>query len=147
MALNQPRPENLPPDWRAVRFDETQYWNSKFLDEHGVEKMCGVYLVDFSSRTYCCSLTPSYAMFFVESVPVGGPDDERQRDFFEDEVRTADSHTQPVSYMTCSNVDDHIKNEDNFDKIELDGDDWWKEDPRDDGLDEVMEAYAGCPSW
>lgn len=145
--LDQPRPENLPPDWRAVRFDETEYWDRKFLDEYGVDKMYGVYVVDLSSVTYCCSPVKNYAMFFVESTYDGGPgcEEDARRDVLEDEIRTADSNSPLVSYMHCSSVDAHIKDEKNVDKFELFGDDW-KDDP-DEGLQEILDAYHECPSW
>ena len=143
--LNQARSENLPPDWRAVRFDETKYWDRKFLDEYGVDKMFGVYLVDLSSVTYCCSLTPAYEMNFVGSAVDGGPDDEEQRETFHEEVMTADNGSDLVSYMTCRNIQNHLKDEKNQDKIEVDEDDW-KEDP-DSGFEVAREYYAGNPTW
>ena len=143
--LNQPRPDNLPPDWRAVRFDETIYWNSTFLDEHRISKMHGVYLVDLSSVTYCCSLTPAYAMHFMGSVyeDAGHLSDSERETLFE-EIMLADSGTDSVCYMDCKNVDRHIGN-DNQTKIELDEDDW-KGDPN-DGLDYAHEFYQGNPTW
>jgi len=143
--MDQSRSENLPPDWRAVRFDETQYWNRKFLDEYGVDKMFGVYLVDLSEVTHCCSLTPSYAMYPVDSVVEGGPDDEARRETLHDEVMLADSNGDLVRYMTCRSIDNHLKDEKNQDKIEV-GEDEWRGDP-DAGFEAVREYYVGNPTW
>lgn len=143
--LNEPRPKTLDPDWRAVRFDETKYWDRKFLDEYGVEKMYGVYLVDLSSVTYCCSITPSYEMNFVESVIEGGPEDDERREALYDKVMLADTNSPLVSYMNCRNIENHIKNEKNQDKIGLAREDWVAEP--DDGFEVAREYYVGNPTW
>lgn len=145
MIPNKERQGNRAPDWRAVRIDETRCWNREFLDKYGIEKMWGVYIIDFSSRTFCCSITPMYAMFFIESTWEGGPDEGEDLDVLFEEVLLADSGSQAVSYMRCSDIDRHIKDEKSFDKIDISSDEW--EDDPNDGLEVAREYYVGNPTW
>jgi hypothetical protein len=59
------RNDDCRPDWRAIAFDETRYWNLREEDRPYVARILGVYFYDAREYTYCCELTPSYYLRFL----------------------------------------------------------------------------------
>lgn len=145
--MNAAQKEEVPPpDWRAVRIDETQYCDAEWLEKFGIKTLYSVYLVDFASVTRCCEITPSYALNFIGNVPDEGsvPDDEEERDALFYELRDVDSGADPVTYMHCR-VLDRMLDDENQSKIDIDIDDW--EDDEERGFEDVREYYVGNPTW
>ena len=50
----------LATDFRVVAVDETHHWDKEIQDVCGSIKT--VYLFDKSVQTFCCEITPSYAL-------------------------------------------------------------------------------------
>jgi len=98
--------------------DETDMWNDQGLIDLCGGTIAGAYIFDANLQVYCCSLSPSYEMEFVESVPLRLPDCppgpslstmlgrmveefyERQRQEIYDRLLEADVDTPPVSYFS-----------------------------------------------
>lgn len=82
--MNEPRDPNLKPILHVVRRDETRFWNADVVEKAG--RLFGVYLIDKSSETYCCELTPSRWLEYIGPTWSGGPelDDEARDALFED---------------------------------------------------------------
>ena len=138
---------DIPPSWHAIRLDETHFYDKSFLDEYGVEKIYGVYVTDFNTRVYCCEITPSYELNFVNSVFDGGPDrddDEEKFENLEQELYKADAYTESVSYMHCGSVS--ALPEDCKHPIQIDDDDWG-DTPENNGFDAAYEECQSNPVW
>lgn len=56
------RNDNVAPDFRAVAYDETRYYQIDLEDKPLIKSIWGVYLYNKNEYTYCCELTPSYSM-------------------------------------------------------------------------------------
>ena len=57
----------LAPDVYVIVMNETCYWNlPEALMQH-VERIEGVYVFNRNEHTYCCEMTPSYWLEFVEN--------------------------------------------------------------------------------
>lgn len=54
--MNEPR--SIKPDFRVVKIDVTRHWCADIQQRAG--RLWNVYLVDVSTRVYCCEMTPSY---------------------------------------------------------------------------------------
>jgi len=52
--------EVIKSDFRVVAIDETRHWNKDIQEACGTIKT--VYLFDKSVQTFCCEITPSYAL-------------------------------------------------------------------------------------
>lgn len=57
------------PHFKIVQFDETRYWTDAQLVEDCGGQILGTYLFDRCRVVYCCEMTPSYELNFLESVP------------------------------------------------------------------------------
>lgn len=132
------------PDWRSVRLNESSHWDPKFIKENDVDKMYGVYLVNFNSVTHCCSLTPSFELNFVGSVYTGGPEDDEGREQLFEAILAADQQSELVKYIYCKDLNKALTEVDQH-KIELDKSDW--EDDEDRGFEHVRDYYCGNPTW
>lgn len=140
---NRFNPE-IPPAWHAVRLDETHFYGKMFLDEFGVEKIYGVYVVDFSKRVHCCEITPSYELNFVNSVFDGGPDDDERLEELVQKLYEADACTDNVLYMHCNAV--NALPEGCKHPIQIDEDEWG-DTPENDGFDAAYEECQSNPVW
>lgn len=137
--------KDTPPAWTAIQIDETRHWSAEFLKKYGVTQIYGVYLYDANSRIYCCEMTPSYELSFIESVAGHGIDDEEVWEKFTDDVREADMDADEVIYMHCHDIDGmpaKDKKDLGFD-LTTDGGAWWSDEDR--GYDTVLEDYQGSP--
>jgi hypothetical protein len=125
--LNDNRPEIIP-DFRIVRFDETEYWNGAGFIHRAGGKIWGIYYFDANRRVFCCEMTPSYELWrhesSVESYPVAAawerkadaaPDGsersrycseraDREREDLDDVIREADAQDDGVSYFHCHTI-------------------------------------------
>lgn len=68
------RNDNVKPNWYCVAIDETKFWNLDPEDVPFIKQIYGVYTYDASTYTYCCELTPSYWLNFIENSFVFNPD-------------------------------------------------------------------------
>lgn len=136
------RNRDVPPNWVAVRIDESQYCDPAFLERCG-GKCYGVYLVDTNSVTYCCSTTPAYCLYLVDTVCEETPDDPIASDKLMTELMEVTQESPQVMYVDLSVVD-RLSDEN---KAPQDTPDEWEEDGEDRGFEDVREAYCGCPSF
>jgi len=136
------RNEHVPPNWVAVRLDESQHCEPEFLTRCG-GKVWGVYLVDTQCVTHCCEFAPSYCMIPVDLVAGDYPEDEQERESLYDELREVLGQTNEISYMHCRAVD-RLPDEHKADLgLSLDPEDW--EDDANRGEDFAREEYQGNP--
>lgn len=57
--------DSVLPEWRAVSFDHTRFFNIQEEDKPFIEKILGVYFYDATERTFCCEITPSRFLHFL----------------------------------------------------------------------------------
>lgn len=137
--------ETIEPNWHAVAINETSYWKKEWIEEHGIESMYGVYIVNLNEVTYCCSLTPSYCLYFIESFPIhkdGVDPDEGERESIYSDTLDADCHTEEVSYFNCGGID---RLDDKWkDRLDVDLDDAETDNEK---IDAVREHYQSCPTF
>lgn len=85
--------------WKIVAIEETHYWCEDIVARAG--RLFGIYMFDANRYVYCCEITPSYEMYFIETVHEkchgeGGVHEEVLENDFVDRP-TAD-------YFHCNNV-------------------------------------------
>lgn len=51
-------------DFKIVKLDETHYWD--LPKDCGIKKIWGIYLSDFSRNHFCCEITPSKLLEFLD---------------------------------------------------------------------------------
>ena len=110
--MNRTTPAGLHPNIHAITFDETKHCNFGEDAEH-VDSLETVRFYDSGEVTYLCEITPSYALYYVDSrvnmkehcYDGNGdllPRFERLRDNLECEIRR---YEEEVTYMHASDVD------------------------------------------
>lgn len=89
----------IHPHWKVVAIDETHCWTPVIVTKTG--RLWGLYLFDANRHVHCCELTPSYEMWFVETVT------ERQiSDELDGDIRTwSQEADEGCSYFHCSDID------------------------------------------
>lgn len=98
----------LPIHARLVRVDETEYWDLSDWPE--VDRIYTHYLYDMNQNTYCCEMTPSYELHFVESYPTfkfeaqDEAQEERLGSIIED-VEEIGRLGDGITYMHCREAD------------------------------------------
>jgi len=143
MSAAEKQERKHEPNWHAIAVDETYGWDKEFLEKNGITKMRGVYLADFNEVTHCCEITPSYCLWFVESIPedYGELDDDKRHEMYSD-IMQADCHTEPTTYMHCRMVD---RMDDEW-KVKLEPDLSYAESEQ-EIIDAVREHYQSCPNF
>ena len=137
--------DHVPPKWIAVRIDETEHWcDEKLVEQAG--KIWVVYLIDANSVTYCCELTPSHELHYVESVPENMLEDDREDEQMRDTIREDGCAEDYISYVHVHDINALSEQNKHDLKLESDDDYWWKEE-NDRGFDTALEAYQGSPRW
>lgn len=96
-------------NWYVIEFNETEYWQRFFLDQHGIEKVMTQYVFDADWRVHCCEITPSHELWFVQHRPIfrDGLNDE-QIEAAEDAVR-GNADQEAVEYHHCQYIDKVIE--------------------------------------
>jgi len=138
-----------PPEIVALRLNETNY----FKDSHGnlpedlngkISAIYSVYLYDDTVRTFCCEITPSFFLRWVDVVlDFTDGIEESERDKIYDEMRDVYTRDNSDCYMHISTVEKFEHR-----KVFMKGNDfepWWKEYDEEKIWDEVIEAYHQCP--
>ena len=137
---------DIPPDWRAIVFDETDHW---FLCESApfVASMIGVYIYDANSRVYLCEVTPSYQLIYLYSDVIfrdvlWGPFSDSLREEVRDALLYSVSGMEDMThYRHVSDVD--LVPAEN--KVAYGPVDDWSE-LKDRGEEQVREYFQGnCP--
>jgi hypothetical protein len=102
--LNEKR-NDIPLDLWVVKIDQTEYWTKEVFKENPcIKRIFGVYMVDMNSRTFCCELTPSYALCFLENQWDGdSPDDDEALEKASESMQEPED--QRFSYYHCSTID------------------------------------------
>ena len=109
--INKDKPE-IKPDYHWIKIDETKHCNKDFLASIGPDaKITSTYVFDHNSVTYCCEITPSYALHFAgteftTSREVGY--DERGE--IEEKIRQGivDCGGDDVQYHHCRDIDERF---------------------------------------
>ena len=57
--------EIIQPDFKIVHLDQTGNWLESIRNQLKGGKVWAIYLFDKNQVTYCCELTPSYALHFI----------------------------------------------------------------------------------
>lgn len=141
--------EKVLPKICAVRIDETECWTDDVRAK--VDKVYGIYLVDLNCHTYCCSMTPSYAMYYIgfsiQSNKTSMFDKMDEIEELEMEMM-ANSSPELVCYMNCSDVDRMDKSNFDFD-FTVDHDYYNFDDPKEyhEMIDDMIESYNGNPTF
>jgi hypothetical protein len=136
------RNEPIPPNWLAVRIDESEYCDPEFLARCG-GKVYGVYLVDTNSVTYCCSPERTYCLTLVDTVCEDTPDDPNESDRLMTELMECTQESPDVMYVNLSAVD-NLPDEN---KAQQPLPEDWSEDGENRGFEDVREAYCGSPDF
>jgi len=92
----------VKPRFALVKIDETEYWSPDIQEKVG--RIFGVYIVDLSCRTFCCEVTPSYSLHFVESQWVAEISED-EIEAFQDEIYLHDDPQGSIYYFHCHTVD------------------------------------------
>lgn len=112
------RPTYVRPHAMLLIKDETRYWLDDDLIARCGGKIYGVYLFNERQVTYCCEITPSYELEFLESIPhstaysrlpVGATErEEYDAQVEDDETRSklqdADVDTDRWIYIHCGDL-------------------------------------------
>lgn len=86
-------------NFQVIAINETSYWNEQIVAHTG--RIYGLYLVDLDRKVHCCEITPSYELYFIESVTEATISDELDM-----EIIDADMHySDQVVYWHCHAVD------------------------------------------
>lgn len=116
MSLNAPR--DVVPDFRILKVDETYHWREDIRQAAGT--ILSVYLVDVSSRTYCCEPTPSYELELVGYTWTRIQEEESaQEQLSEDINRAFQQESEVIHYRHCSSIQ-----EENLEVLKLDPAHW-----------------------
>jgi hypothetical protein len=102
--LNEGPPEGYVPDWRAIRFDETQYCSPEFVELCG-GKVYTVYIYNHNEATYLCEMQPSYCLIPVDLVAEVYPEDDEERERLDEVLREVHLNDE-VTYIHCSDIKD-----------------------------------------
>ena len=116
-----------------------------------------VFVFDYRRHVHCCEMTPSYELWYVETIP-GGETHEDDADFpyhedLDEALREANLHSPQVIYIHCHSID--VKSE-NVQDLGLPVE-WWNDLVEDNDGDEegaylkaindVVEGYHAHPVW
>lgn len=98
----------LAPDIWIITLDETRNWHLTENLMQYIERIEGVYVFNRREHTYCCEMTPSYWLEFVENRAVFKPD---TPDAVQDEIDSEILSAQNESgiYVHIYQVDELLK--------------------------------------
>lgn len=90
--------------WAVVKIDETVNWRGPDRIMKAAGRIFGCYLVDLASNTYCCEMTPSFELNFIESQCANYIADDELNQKVYDFLQEGDAGTPLVRYMHCHTV-------------------------------------------
>lgn len=132
---------NVSPKIIALKMNETRLFTG--LDSR-VSVLWSVYLYDETARTFCCEITPSFFLRWVDvSLEFAGEIEDVERDGIYDHIREVYTRNDNDCYMHISTVE-KLDHRTTF----MEGNDfepWWKEYDEEKIWDEIFEAYHQCP--
>jgi hypothetical protein len=139
----------IEPDWKAVRIDATQYWDEAFLSDNRIAQIYDVYIYDANEQTYCCEMTPSFALHQVDMFPIFKDDDpsEEDREFVLDALEEALAQSELVSYFHCRTIEALAAADVISQKIEMTKDEWETDEAYSYLCEEVCGEYRSNPDW
>ena len=96
--------KEVKSNWYAIALDHTEYWLIPEEYKPYIKAMGAYYVYDANRHVYCCEVTPSYELWFVENFPVFTDDvtDEIREDFFD---WMAGAWDEDVAYMHVIDID------------------------------------------
>jgi hypothetical protein len=89
--------------YRVVAIDQTEYWSDEVKNMAG--KIFTRYIYDDESATYCCEITPSRELNFLDFVADTYIEDEEARERLYDILMEAANDASPVDYYHVSYID------------------------------------------
>jgi len=149
------------PEFHAYRRDVSEHYTHS-PEGRALLDRCGgmiydVFVFDYRRHVHCCEMTPSYELWYVETIP-GGETHEDDADFpyhedLDEALREANLHSPQVIYIHCHSID--VKSE-NVQDLGLPVE-WWNDLVEDNDGDEegaylkaindVVEGYHAHPVW
>jgi hypothetical protein len=96
--------EGIKMKFRVLLLDETEHWREDIVKAAGGQ-VFGVYLYNPNQVTHCCEFTPSFALTFLNSIPLEYPDGEEAREQLHDDLIDGNVHCEPITYVHCHDVD------------------------------------------
>jgi hypothetical protein len=137
----------IPPEFVFIRLETTQYWKEEFLKKHKIKKVFDIHLYNQAEKTYCCEITPSYELNYVQTdaeLEEGVEDDVAEA--AHDAVMAESGNNELVSYYHIWAIEamgDECKDKDN----PLDDDAEWETDEQYLALlNEWVGEYSANPS-
>jgi hypothetical protein len=128
---------SITPKFKVCRIDETANWDKEITDVAG--KVYGVYFYDASHQTFCCEITPSYELTFLESVAENCPNDELAREKLYDDIIEGDRFTESIAYKHCRFIDS-LSEDDN----KLAFKDWTPSEEEHEDKDSYCDLFVTC---
>jgi hypothetical protein len=103
--------KKFKPEYVAIKFDETKFYNIQPKDEPYIGRIFGIYVFNRREATHLAELTPSYFLMYAYSwidYKKNMEKHERIRDDIEE--RYLYSGGNEDTYMHCNVVDSYCKN-------------------------------------
>lgn len=98
--------KKIVPNFEIVKFEETEFYDATELTRLGIKKVYGIYLYDKNQVTFCCELTPSYCLYYVDFCYDNSSDlTDVQCEEAYDWLVEANSGNEEVEYFHCSDID------------------------------------------
>ena len=131
--MNTAAREDVKPDFRYVKIDETQHWNESFIRGLGKgTKLIATYVYDASEHTYCCELTPSHFLRYVGTeIEPGRELTQDEWEQYDEKVREAEWDCDNDHYRHCRSIQNSRPVPERARGYE--------------NLDDVIEEYAANP--
>lgn len=96
---------NIKPDWRYVKIDETKNWDETSPARMFGKKLVATYAYNKNSVTYCCSLTPAYWMLYLGTEAQCDKElTDEQWESINDNIQESEYNDQS-GYYNCSCID------------------------------------------
>jgi hypothetical protein len=106
--MTQSAEQEIKPDFRYVKIDETQHWNESFIRALGTgTKLIATYVYDASEVTHCCELTPSHFLMYVGTeIEPGRELSDSEWETYEEQVRESEFQCDNDHYRHCRSIKD-----------------------------------------
>lgn len=102
--------KKIKPEYVAVEFDETRYYNISPADKKYIKGLWATYVYNRSEATHLAEFTPSYFLAFchtqIDFKPLAHKHDEMRESLYERYVISGENED---TYMHCRTVDEYCK--------------------------------------